>query len=363
MLYIRCLQYLLMRSTAWLAICLLTKRQILFGMRSSLIMNCIDQDLTRSWTKISSIYALLRVSVSSLVRRDLRRWINISDVQLTYLANLSTVISSLSSLSISIFVDSESDDKLSSEIENMSKFDDSRVFSQAKAHSFKAATQDSQSLSYDWASNTSVEAVFWSSSKRAFMTALYESQTLSHSNVVVSHQTSDASSEVDFDSSSQRFFMTTFYEFQTLSNSSVPELHQADNASIEIVFWSSQRAFMTTLYESQTLLSSNIADLQQASDVSIEVVFWSSQRVFMTTFYESQTLLSSNIADFQQASDALIEAALWSLTQRSFIVALCTSQISSHDHFHYSHQASDVSMKASFLTVNTTFSRDRARWW
>lgn len=85
---------------------------------------------------------------------------NISDVQLTYLANLSTVISSLSSLSISIFVDSESDDELSSEIENMSKFDDSRVFSQAKAHSFKAATQDSQSLSYDRASNTSVEAVF-----------------------------------------------------------------------------------------------------------------------------------------------------------------------------------------------------------
>lgn len=68
------------------------------------------------------------------------------------------------------------------------------------------------------------------------MTALYESQTLSHSNVVVSHQTSDASSEVDFDSSSQRFFMTTFYEFQTLSNSSVSELHQAGDASIEVVF-------------------------------------------------------------------------------------------------------------------------------
>ena len=68
------------------------------------------------------------------------------------------------------------------------------------------------------------------------MTAFYESQTLSHSNVVVSHQTSDASSEVDFDSSSQRLFMTTFYEFQTLSNSSVSELHQADDASIEVAF-------------------------------------------------------------------------------------------------------------------------------
>ena len=247
-----------------------------------------------------------------------------SDVQLTYLANLSTVTPPLSPLSTSISVGPGSDDELSSEIENMSKSGDSRAFSQAKAHPFKAAAQDSQSLSYDRAGDTPAGAAFWPSSKRAFMAAPYESQTLPHSNVVVSHQTGDASSEVDFGPSPQRPFMAAPYEFQTLPNSSVPELHQA-------------------------------------GDASTGAAFWPSQRVFMAAPYESQTLLPSNIAGFQQASDASTGAALWPLTQRPFIAAPCTPQIPPHDHFHYSHQASDVSMGAPFLTVNTAFSRGRAR--